>query len=324
MMLRKRVSYLVCSGLLLACLCRLPHAARGPDAQADFPLLGGPYLGQMPPGETPALFALGIVCTGRYVLNAAFSPDLKEFYYSTMEADRTYTILQMREVEGRWTRPRIAPFSGTHSDADPFIAPDGSRLFFPSDRPLSPGGAAADGYNIWVVDRAGSGWTDPRPLGPEINRPGGLEIYPSLSRDGTLYFSSDREGGRGSADIYRARRVEGGYAEPENLGKEVNSPSREFDAFIAPDESYLIFSSERREGGFGRSDLYISFRRGGGKWTRAVNMGPLFNSRESEFTPIVTPDGRYFFFTSTKLGQGDIYWVDAGVLDTFRQGREGP
>jgi Tol biopolymer transport system component len=323
MMQHNRVFYLICSALLLACPGGSPSAAGHSTPQTDFPILSGPYLGQIPPGETPGIFALGVVCTGKYVLNAVFSPDLKEFYFSTMDADRTYTILQMREIEGRWTRPRIAPFSGTHSDADPFISLDGSQLFFPSDRPLEKGGAEADGYNIWVVDRSGPGWTAPRPLGPEINRPGGLEIYPSLTREGTLYFSSDREDGRGSGDIYRARRMNGNYSRPENLGKAVNSPSREFDAFIAPDESYLIFASDRRGDGFGKSDLYISFRRGEGKWTPAVNMGPVFNSRESEFTPIVTPDGNYFFFTSTKLGQGDIYWVDAAVLDRYRPGRGG-
>lgn len=323
MMQRTHVISLICSALFLTCLGGQHHAAGDSDPQIDFPILNGPYLGQTPPGEIPGIFALGVVCTGRYVLNAVFSPDLKEFYFSTMDADKTYTILQMREIEGRWTRPRIAPFSGTHSDADPFISPDGRQLFFPSDRPLEEGGAAADGYNIWFMDRSGPGWTDPLPLGPEINRPGGLEIYPSLTRDGTLYFSSDRQGGRGSGDIYRSRRINGSYAHPENLGQAVNTPSREFDAFIAPDERCLVFSSDRRGDGFGKSDLYISFRKGEEKWTQAVNMGPLFNSRQSEFTPIVTPDGRYFFFTSTKLGQADIYWVDAAVLDRYRPGKEG-
>jgi len=323
MIQKTRVISLICSALFLTCLGGHLHAVEDSDSQIEFPLLSGPYLGQEPPGEKPGIFALGIVCTGRYVLNAVFSPDLKEFYFSTMDADKTYYILQMREIEGRWTRPRIAPFSGTFSDADPFITPDGKKLLFPSDRPLSEGGEGADGYNIWVVDRTDSGWTDPSPLGPEINLPGGIEIYPSLTRDGTLYFSSDRKGGRGSGDIYRSRRINGRHARPENLGKAVNSPSREFDAFIAPDESYLIFSFDRRGHGLGKSDLYISFRKGEEKWTQAVNMGPLFNSRQSEFAPIVTPDGKYLFFTSTRLGQGDIYWVDAAVLDRYRPGKEG-
>ncbi len=309
--------------LALLCLVSLHPLSELPAPQIEFPHLSGPYLGQVRPGEEPGIFALGIVCTGRYVLNAVFSPDLREFYFSTMDADKNYTILQMREIEGSWTRPRIAPFSGTHSDADPFITPDGNQLLFPSDRPLSEGGPGADGYNLWAVERSGPGWTDPRPLGSQINLKGGIEIYPSMARNQTLYFSSDREGGRGSSDIYRARLVNGDYAEPENLGKTINTSDREYDAFIAPDESFLIFSSYRLRSGLGKSDLYISFRRSSGRWGPARNMGKLINSRESEFSPIVSPDGNYFFFTSTRLGQGDIYWVDAAVLERYRTEEEG-
>ena len=292
--------------------------------QGDFPQhLTGPYLGQLPPGETPGIFALGIVCTGKYVLNAAFSPDHKEFFYATLDADRNYTILQMREVEGRWTRPRIAPFSGTHSEADPFIAPDGRRLFFPSNRPLSSGGEPVEDYNIWVVERTGEGWGGARPLEPPVNLPGSMEIYPTLTRDGTLYFSSDREGGRGGSDIYRSRWEQGGgFGEPENLGRTINTQDREFDAFIAADESFLIFSAYGRSDGLGQSDLYISFRQGDRRWSKPVNLGDPINSRQSEFTPIVTPDGKYFFFTSTRLGQGDIYWVEAAVLEKYRRIKE--
>jgi Tol biopolymer transport system component len=117
--------------------------------------------------------------------------------------------------------------------------------------------------------------------------------------------------------------IEGKYAEPENLGKGINTPEREYDAFVAPDETYLIFSSYRLGEGLGKSDLYISFRSTGGRWGKARNLGKLINSRESEFSPAVSPDGKYFFFTSTRLGQGDIYWVDAAVLDRYRM-EEGP
>jgi Tol biopolymer transport system component len=291
-----------------------------PGQQGDFPQhLTGPYLGQISPGGTPGIFALGIVCTGKYVLNAAFSPDLKEFFYATMDSDRNYTILQMREVEGRWTRPRIAPFSGTHSEADPFITPDGRRLFFPSNRPLSDGSESEEDYNIWMVERTDEGWAGARPLEPPVNLSGSMEIYPTVTQDGTLYFSSDRDGGRGGSDIYRSRWEKGeGFGEPENLGRTINTSNREFDAFIAADESFLIFSAYGRSDGLGQSDLYISFRQGNRRWSKPVNLGVPFNSRQSEFTPIVSPDGKYFFFTSTRLGQGDIYWVEAAVLEKFR------
>jgi len=96
MIQKTRVISLICSALFLTCLGGHLHAVEDSDSQIEFPLLSGPYLGQEPPGEKPGIFALGIVCTGRYVLNAVFSPDLKEFYFSTMDADKTYYILQMR------------------------------------------------------------------------------------------------------------------------------------------------------------------------------------------------------------------------------------
>ncbi len=292
-----------------------------PALQKDFPVLSGPYLGQLPPDSTPGIFALGIVCTGRYVLNACFSPDLKEFYYSTLDAVGRYTILQMREIEGQWTRPQIAPFSGTYSEADPCLSPDGTRLYFPSNRSLIKEGETVAAYNIWFVERKGSGWSRPQPLGPSINQDESLDIYPSVTQSGSLYFSSNRPGGRGDSDIYRAQWQDGHFTEPENLGKTINTKDREFDAFIAPDESYLVFASRRSEG-YGNADLYISFRDDQGRWTPAVNMGKSINSSESEFTPVVTPDGKFFFFTSTRLGQGDIYWVDSSVLLAYRPGKE--
>ncbi len=308
--------------VLLPCWLYLSGFLFGqPALQQDFPVLGGPYLGQHPPDSTPGIFALGIVCTGRYVLNACFSPDLKEFYYSTLDADGRYTILQMREINGQWTRPSIAPFSGTYSEADPCFSPDGTRLYFPSNRSLINQNETVEAYNIWFVERLGSGWSQPQPLGPSINQEESLDIYPTVAQNGNLYFSSNRPGGRGDSDIYRAQWQDGRFIKPENLGKTINTKDREFDAFIAPDESYLIFASRRSEG-YGNADLYISFQDDRGRWAPAVNMGKSINSSESEFTPVVTPDGKYFFYTSTRLGQGDIYWADASVLHAYRPDKE--
>jgi len=53
-------------------------------------------------------------------------------------------------------------------------------------------------------------------------------------------------------------------------------------------------------------------------WTEPVNMGEEINSPESENRPSVTPDGKYFFFTSNKTGNREIYWVDAKIIDRFR------
>jgi Tol biopolymer transport system component len=146
---------------------------------------------------------------------------------------------------------------------------------------------------------------------------GAQDYYPTLTRTGTLYFSSNRQGGLGENDIYRARRVDGRWTPPENLGRGVNSEFREFDPFIAPDESYVIFASTR-PGGLGGSDLYISFRNARGEWDEPKNMGPSVNSAASDYTPILCPDGRYLFFTSSREGQDDIFWIDSRVVAALR------
>jgi Tol biopolymer transport system component len=85
----------------------------------------------------------------------------------------------------------------------------------------------------------------------------------------------------------------------------INTKYLEHDPFIAPDESYLLFTSVDRPGGFGTGDLYISSRMKDGTWTEAKNLGKVFNTNGYDFCPIVSPDGKYFFFSS----KGDIYWV---------------
>jgi Tol biopolymer transport system component len=139
------------------------------------------------------------------------------------------------------------------------------------------------------------------------------DYYPTVSRSGTLYFSSNRPGGLGQNDIYRSRRINGRWTAPENLGATVNTAGREYDPFIAPDESYLIFASER-PGGLGAADLYLSVRRGDGTWCVPVNLGPDVNSSAAEYTPMLSPDGRYLFFTGDGAGTDDIYWIDASVI----------
>jgi len=301
----------------------------------------GPYLGETPPGLTPRVFAPGLVSTGADELNSIFSPDGTEFVFSIKTPDRSHhTVLGMNRRDESWTPPRVLSFSGRFSDADPAYGPGGDSLYFISRRPISKGDAAKEDWDIWVVERSEDGWGEPTHLDEPVNTDK-LEVYPSLTRDGVLYFSSGRDGGQGQNDLYRTSIVDGHYTEPENLGDAINSEHSEGDLFIAPDESYIIFVSSRPEG-HGRGDLYVSFRQEDGSWTRARNMGEGINSPWLEYCPAVTPDGKYLFFTSyrhrrgdlpsTPLtyekivlaydrpqgGLGDIYWVDAAIIEQLR------
>jgi hypothetical protein len=199
---------------------------------------------------------------------------------------------------------------------DPSMSDDGEKIFFGSNRPN--GKENAEGCDIWMVERLSTlKWSEPRNIGEPINTLKN-ENYPTLTQKNTLYFQSKGHGGMGGLDIFRSEFRDGQYSESENLGRSINSEYNDFDAFISRDESYLIFSSSNRPGGYGSGDLYISFMRKDGSWDKAQNMGKTINSSFMEYCPKVSPDGKYFFFTSGRSGNGDVYWVDARIIENFK------
>lgn len=292
---------------------------------SDSPVLKGPYLGQKPPGMTPELFAPGIICTNYIETASAFSKDGKLFVFRRHANQGTYPdIYMMREKNKRWTKPVLLSFQGQYRAGDFTFAPDGKTLYFASNRPLK--GNRGYGDNLWKVEIPEGNSPNPQPLPPVINSEL-HESYPSLAANGNLYFF--RRMRKNEDEIYMSRLVNGKYMEAENLGPAINSEYDEWDAYIAPDESYIIFCSTK-PGGYGRDDLYISFRKKAGLWTRALNMGPEMNSPASDNRPYVTIDGKYLFFTSSRkapkdlaaakrAGSRDIYWVDSEIIKTYKK-----
>ena len=302
-------------------ICLLFAATFAVGAQgSDFPKLFGPYLGQKPPGMTLEVFAPGFVSTKFGELNSVFSPDGKEFYFSRRGIPGRPSVLVVTREEGDgWTEPRPLPFSGTYDDIDLFLCADNQRLVFCSSRPRAGGKEDRMNHDFWVSRRNGSGWSEPEPFAPEAVSPA-EDYYPVVTLSGTLYFNSQREG-RDTNDIYASKFSNGKYLPPEKLPAPINTSFREFDALVSPDEQTIIFSSER-PGGIGGADIYVSFRDGRGDWSEPANLGPEVNSKRSEYGATISPDGRYLFFTSSKAGNEDIYWVSAKVIDNLRPRKE--
>jgi len=284
-------------------------------AQDNWPELKGPYLGQKPPSIEPEIFAPGLISlNGERELNSVFSPDGRIFMFSR-EIDGVFKMFfsHLRD-DGAWQEPRIAGPSKTfpgHRDVDMIFSHDGEWLYFISDRPLP--GYSLDRYNIWRSRVSSHGLVAPEPLSSLINGPD-HELYPMLVADGSLYFSAAREDSLGGRDSYRAAYKNGDFKTPVNLGPGINSEFNEGDIYVSPDESYIIHVSAGRDDSLGGADLYISFKDENDKWSQGVNMGPTINSTEIDYCPVVTPDGKYLFFT-----QGDdVKWVDAQIIETFR------
>jgi Tol biopolymer transport system component len=275
------------------------------------------YMHQAPPGETPEVFAPGIISLeNRLETYPAFSPDGRTMFFSVVNAAWTEgRILCTRLDNGAWTRPEAASFSdGRHIDWESSISPDGKRMFFASNRPPS------SGMDIWMVERTeDASWSAPVRLPAPVNS-AAEDGSPCAASNGTLYFKSLRGGGRGGSWLYRALLQNGAYAQVESLGNIMKTTAGESEPYVSPDESYLIFISQTRTGGKGGWDLWICFRNQDGSWTQAVNMGPEINTADDEYGPRVTPDGKYLFFTREDRGKTmDIYWVSAAAVEKLKQ-----
>jgi L-ascorbate metabolism protein UlaG (beta-lactamase superfamily) len=323
---------------LLSCLLLLA-AGNLSSHEGDSPRLTGPYLGQRPPGMTPEIFAPGIVSTGLDELNSAFSPDGSEFYYCVRNIQGAASIFQMKLEKRGWSEPRLLPWASRFGDIDVSVTPTGDTLLFSSLRPRPGSMEPRKDNDFWMAPRRGDTWGEAVHLGAAINSDS-HDYCPVMTRGGTIYFSSQREG-PGTNNIYRSERIAGVYVEAVKLGDAINTEHREFDPYVSPGEDLLIFASNR-PGGQGSSDLYICFRGIDGSWTPAVNMGAPVNSPGPEFCPMITPDGKYLFFTSYRFeparaqdapvgmadlvrahnlpgnGLGDIYWVAAEVIEALR------
>lgn len=277
-----------------------------------FPILTGPYFGQKLPGDKPEPFAPGIISTALYTRDMAITPDGKELYFSVTLANFTYSCILFSKWETNgWTKPEVAPFSGNPNvlDIEPAISADGKKFYFASNR--------SGNMDIWVMDRTNSGWGEPYSIGSPINTEKG-EFFPSITANGTLYFTRDEP--NGTNFIYRAALKDGKYSEPEKLSAEINSTKTQFNAFIAPDESYIIVPSFGRKDTVGSVDYYICFRLKENEWSQPINLGKEINTTfGEEYSPYVSPDGKYFFFMSTRFSKLEKYQNQKLTFDTMKQ-----
>ncbi|HEU0301094.1 MAG TPA: hypothetical protein VFR37_16640 [Longimicrobium sp.] len=275
---------------------------------------------------TAQVFAPGVISDAREQWRITFTPDGGTAYFTTSDfffpITRQATIYLSHLQDGDWTTPQVAPFSGTYSDIDPFLSPDGERLYFSSIRPVD--GVMYGDIDLWMVERTPDGWSEPIHLGPEVNSPGADELYPSASADGTLYFASGPffpQPGQ-HFDIYSAQRDGDGFAPRQPLGAGVNTTpvaggglqdAWEFNPEISVDGRTLVFTS-LRPGGYGLGDLYVSHLQQG-EWSAAGNLGPLVNTAADEYHPTLSRNRQDLYFVRRAFPvRGNFYHIPTGAL----------
>lgn len=252
----------------------------------------------------------------------AFTPDGSTVFFDRSEGPHK-TIMVSHKVNGRWSSPEVAGFSGHAFDQDPVVAPDGSYLLFDSDRPIKAGGRPlvqtyfgnhrpAPGANIWKVERKGRGWGKPVWLGPVVNDDVFVD-FASIASDGTLYFIRHDQADR-QTHIYRSALRNGAYLPPAKVA--LGDPSvSTHDPAVAPDQSFIVFDYGKVKGGLGR--LCIAFREGD-HWSKPVDLGDAVN-HDIPWGSHIALDGRSAYFT----GQTGIWRLSlASWLDAHRTSRQ--
>jgi len=266
----------------------------GSHAQDELPVLEGPYLGQKPPGLIPEVFAPGIVSTEHRDHAPFFTPDMKEFYFTRKDVKSgKWSLVVFKSENNRWRKSVVGSRVGR-----PLLAPDGKTMHLGNK----------------YMERTETGWSEVKSLGPMFDREDWGIMRLSASAKGTYVFDDYK-----SNDVIRISTLKDGKREePRLLGKEINTGKWNAHPFIAPDESYIMWDGER-EDGYGDIDLYISFQQQDGAWGAAINLGDKINTSAGEGSAYVTPDGKHLFFNRTvSPGNGDIFWVDAQVIETLR------
>lgn len=228
------------------------------------------------------------------------STDGTEAYITVQNPGETIrTICKMVMINGNWSQPVPASFSGKHKDIEPYLSPDNLRLYFASNRPNS---FEKENYDIYYVEREhmDSLWSSPINLGHPVNTEAN-EFYPAIAASGNIYFTCVKPHNNGKDDIYMSAFNDHSYNVPVALDTFVNTLGYEFNAFIAPDESYIIFSGYNRPDGNGSGDLYISYKSNEGEWSPSKNMGTRVNSKYMDYCPFVDAETNTLYFTSRRI-----------------------
>jgi len=250
-------------------------------------------------GVAAELFGPGVVSTAANETSATFTPDGRTVYF--MRGDHvsgdTAILVADRTGEG-WSNVRVAPFSGVWKDSEPHVTPDGSRLYFVSNRPAMPGGPSLTasmrgmtfpGANLWYVERTTGGWSAPVRVEGEINRVP-MVYNPSVAANGNLYFSAHREDSGDSYQIYMARWNGSGFDAPVRQEVGIGVKGNHMDPAIDPRERFLLFAGNEGDS-LGGADAYIVFRQPDGSWGKPIHLGDEINSRQLENAPTM---GRAF------------------------------
>ena len=252
--------------------------------------------------NAPEVFSPGIISGPGNDGAPSFTPDGNTLFFTRSTA-RWSVILESHLANAQWSKPAVASFSGEWSDSSPAVAPDGSFVIFVSVRPVDP--AAQDetsarkmASHIWRVNRQGSGWGAPVQLPETVNFCPNI-FRPSVAADGSIYFTAIEKGKE--LRLFRSLFQNGAYTKAEALSFS-DGTIKDVDPEIAPDQSFMIFSSRRWPNDTVHEHLYIAYNKAGvwGDITPMHYSGDDANGSSDDNDPRLSPDHRTVYFSSDR------------------------
>lgn len=269
----------------------------------------------------PQIFAPNVISGPANDGAPAFTPDGRTLYFGRSGGSWGF-IMESHLVDAHWTEPAVAPFSGLWPDSQPALSPDGSYLIFQSRRPAPGTEASKTTWGpsaLWKVTRTATGWTEAQRLPDAVNITNNV-WRPSIAADGTLYFMTRAEGDK-TWRLYRSTLDHGTYAKAEPLSFS-SGTTTDVDPDIAPDQSFLIFSSAGRAAADDPHEhLYITFRHGDA-WSPAT---PLRYDDDYEKNPTddgearLAHDGLTLYFTSGRFVHSHPNRTRAEAAEDFKR-----
>ncbi len=273
------------------------------------------YFGQKPPGSTPEVFAPGVISIDNEASSSiTFNPNMTELVFNHRKPGKSHNLYTVKLIDGKWSELKPMPFSTNkkYLDFHPRFSLNGKRLYFGSTRPISDTIKLSNKrrrLHQWYVEKnENDGWGEPILMGKPFVDNYIMGAVPS--ENDNLYFASGTGAGADDEGIYYAINQNGKYTSIERMGDVINTNGKWIaHPYIAPDESYLIYDSEKATEP-DNGDLFISFNQNG-TWTKSYSLGPEINTKMSEGAATVSPDGKYLFFRRSAkktLEDGSTYW----------------
>lgn len=261
------------------------------------------YFGQTPPGSIPQIFAPGIISLpGSVEYGVSIAPAGDEMLFARGNWPNKRTMI-MKYINNHWTGPDTASFSVSRSAEEAIYSPGGERVYYYAYNPPNPNGGSDLCYSV----KAGSDWSQPINPGAPLNTAQD-EYHPCIVADSSIYFEN------ASGKICYSMFQNGAYLPRILMPSIFNDPNMAWgNPYVSPDESYFIFNSSR-SGGFGGTDLYISYKKTDGSWTNPKNLGNIINTATNECGSEITDDNLYMTYVSNN----DIYWVGSGFIDSLK------